>query len=122
MLFPRQAENEQKARAKQLKECRQEKRETRRGDAAGKRASCETYAKTAVVHAEANKKYECGNRGGEWIANQRPHFRWCMGARRAYLVDETRFRLAELQKCFDKLGDYDEEEQDRGYRRRRFSK
>jgi hypothetical protein len=43
-----------------------------------------------------------------------------MRARRQFLADEIRFRQVELQKCFDKLGDYDEEQEDRGYRRRRF--
>lgn len=124
MIFPKQAENEQKARQKQLRECRQdtrrERREDRRRETAGKRASCDTYAKTAVVQAEANRKYECGYRGGEWIAQERPHFRWCMRSRRQYLADEIRYRQVELQKCFNKLGDYDDEENDRGYRRRRF--
>ncbi len=121
MIFPRQAEDEQKARTDQIRECQRDARRERRRDIAGKRASCETYAKTAVVHAEANRKFECGYRGGEWNRQERSHFQWCMGARRQYLADETRFRVAELQKCFDRLGDYDEEEQDRGYRRRRFN-
>lgn len=124
MLFPKQAEAEQDARQKQLRECRQDARRDRRNDRrreiAGKRASCDTYAKTAVVQAQANQKYKCGNRGGEWTAQERPHFQWCMGARRQYLADEIRYRQAELQKCFDKLGDYDDEREDRGYRRRRF--
>ncbi len=124
MIFPKQAKAEQDARQKQLRECRQEarrdRRRERRKETAGKRASCDTYAKTAVVQAEANQKYECGYRGGEWIAKERPHFRWCMRARREYLADEIRYRQVELQKCFNKLGDYDDEENDRGYRRRRF--
>ncbi|MBX2806818.1 MAG: hypothetical protein KTR19_12655 [Hyphomicrobiales bacterium] len=124
MLFPRQAEAEQDARKENLRECRQdarrERRKERRREAAGKRASCDTYAKTTMVQAEANRKYECGYKGGEWRAKERPHFRWCMGARRKYLADEIRYRQAQLQKCFDKLGDYDDERNDRGYRQRRF--
>lgn len=124
MLFPRQAEAEQDARQKQLRVCRQDarrdRREDRRRETAGKRASCETYAKTTVIQAEANRKYKCGLKGGEWVAQERPHFRWCMRARRAYLADEIRYRIGELQKCFNKLGDYDDEGEDRGYRRRRF--
>lgn len=119
MIFPRQAEAEQEERNKLLRQCRQEKRRARRSERIGKRANCETYAKTAVVHAQANRKYECGFRGGEWAVRERPHFRWCMGARRKFLADETRYRIGELQKCFNKLGDYDEDQRDRGYRRRR---
>lgn len=124
MIFPKQAEAEQEARRKQLRECRREARRERRRErrraTEGKRASCDTYAKTAVVQATANRKYKCGFKGGEWITRERAHFRWCMRSRRAYLADETRYRLAQLQKCFNKLGDYDDEENDRGYRRRRF--
>jgi hypothetical protein len=116
MIFPRQAREEQEAREAQLEECR----DKRRGERAGRRASCDTYAKVAVVQAEANKKYDCGFRGGEWVDNERPHMRWCMRARRAYLLDEIRYRAGELQKCFDKLGDDDEDAEDRGYQRRRF--
>jgi len=124
MIFPKQAKAEQDARQKQLRECRQDarrdRRRERRKETAGKRASCDTYAKTAVIQAEANEKYKCGFEGGEWLARERSHYRWCMRARRQYLADEIRYRQAELQKCFDKLGDYDDEENDRGYRRRRF--
>jgi hypothetical protein len=116
LLFPRQAEKEGEARKEQLDDCRSD----RRAERTGKRASCETYASIAVVQAEANKKYDCGYRGGEWIAEERPHMRWCMRSRRDYLLDEIRFRVAELQKCFEKLGDYDDDGNDRGYKRRRF--
>lgn len=121
MLFPRQAEAEHENRAKMIRKCRREaRRDRRRHNREAKRANCDTYAKIAVVQAKANSKYECGYRGGEWIKRERPHFRWCLGARRAYLVDEIRYRQVQLQKCFNKLGDYDEDDQDRGYRRRRF--
>ena len=116
LLFPRQAEKEGEARKDELEECR----DNRRAERTGKRASCETYAKIAIVQAEANRKYECGYRGGEWIAEDRPHIRWCMRSRRNFLLDEIRFRAAELQKCFDKLGDYDDEGNDRDYKQRRF--
>lgn len=116
MIFPKRAEEESEARKAQLEECRDE----RRGRRAGRRANCETYAKIAVVQADANKKYDCNYRGGEWIGEERPHFRWCMRARRDYLIDEIRYRAGELQKCFNKLGDDDEDVEDRGYRRRRF--
>ncbi len=116
MLFPRQAERESNARKEQLQNCRQD----RRAERIGKRAACETYAKIAVTQAEANKKYDCGLRGGEWNDDTRAHMRWCMRSRRNHLFDEIRFRAGELQKCFDKLGDYDDDSNDRGYKRRRF--
>ncbi len=129
-LFPRAAEQELEARRGLLRECRsdnrqerredrREGREERREERQGKRANCDTYAKVAEVQAEANEKYNCGNRGGEWSKDSRDHFRWCMRAKREYLVDELRYRTIELQKCFNNLGDFDEEG-DTGYRRRRF--
>lgn len=116
LIAPGQAEREADARREQLQECRQDRREEK----VGKRANCDTYAKIAVVQADANNKYDCGYRGGEWITEERPHFRWCMRSRRDYLADEIRYRAVELQKCFNKLGDYDDEGSDRDYRRRRF--
>lgn len=131
VLFPRAAQDELEARRGMLKECRserrddrregrEERREERREDRQGKRANCDTYAKIAEVQAEANEKYNCGNRGGEWSKDSREHFRWCMRAKREFLQDELRFRSIELQKCFNNLGDYDEEGGDNNYRRRRF--
>lgn len=116
MIFPRQAEKESDVRDDMLAECRGKRRDQR----AGRRASCDTYAKIAVVQARANKKFDCDYRGGEWMTRERAHFRWCMRAKRKYLVDEIRYRAIELQKCFNRLGDDDEDTEDRGYRRRRF--
>lgn len=128
LITPDGAEREAAARREQLQGCREERREDRRegreerrdGKREGKRANCDTYAKIAVVQAEANEKFECGYRGGEWSTREAPHFQWCMKSRRAFLADELRFRSGELQKCFDRLGDYDDEGNDRDYRRRRF--
>jgi hypothetical protein len=132
LISPGGAEREAAARREQLQGCREDRREERRegreerreerrdGKREGKRANCDTYAKIAVAQAEANQKYECGYRGGEWATREAPHFQWCMKSRRSYLGDELRFRTGELQKCFDKLGDYDDEGNDREYRRRRF--
>lgn len=124
MIFPRQAQQELEARKDELEACRDNRRgnrrDARRGEREGRRANCDTYAKIAVVQAEANKKYDCDNRGGEWEDKERPHFRWCMRAKRSHLADELRFRTAELQKCFNKLGDDDEDSDNRGYKRRRF--
>lgn len=124
VLFPRAAQDELEARRGMLRECRsnarEDRREGRREEREGKRANCDTYGKIAAVQAEANDKYNCGYRGGEWSKDSREHFRWCMRARREHLQDEQRFRTIELQKCFNKLGDYDDEDGDRGYKRRRF--
>ena len=119
MIFPKIAEKESEAREAQLKDCRADRRDDRRAERIGKRANCDTYAKIAEVQADANKKYECGFRGGEWITDSRPHFTWCMRNKRDYMLDEIRYRAVELQKCFNKLGDYDEDD-DKNYRRRRF--
>jgi hypothetical protein len=124
MIVPRQAQKEAEARKDQLDACRDNRRgnrrDARRGEREGRRANCDTYAKIAVVQADANKKYDCGYRGGEWEDEARPHFRWCMRTRRSHLSDELRFRTAELQKCFNKLGDDDEDSDDRGHKRRKF--
>src|SRR5258706_486099 len=82
------------------------------------RANCDTYAKIAQVQADANQKYNCGYRGGVWETDSRPHFGWCMINKRYAMLDELRYRAQELQKCFNTLGDYDEEGGDRNYQRR----
>jgi hypothetical protein len=126
LISPDGAEREASARKEQLQGCREDRRDERRegggggGKREGKRANCDTYAKIAVAQAEANQKYECGYRGGEWVPREQAHYQWCMKSRRAFLSDELRYRSVELQKCFDKLGDYDDEGNDRDYRKRRF--
>jgi hypothetical protein len=97
LISPDGAEREAAARREQLQGCREDRRGDRRedrrdGKREGKRANCDTYAKIAVAQAEANEKYECGNRGGEWATKEAPHFQWCMKSRRAYLADELRHR------------------------------
>ncbi len=84
----------------------------------GKRASCETYASIAVVQSEANDRYNCRYRGPEWSINRRGHYEWCLLQRREFMLDEIRWRQNELQKCFNNLGDFDDERYDRSYRRR----
>ena len=137
MLFPKQAEDELRARNDDLRRCGgggggggdRDRRDgdrrdgDRRGDGdrgnrEGKRASCDTYSSIATVQTEANDKYRCGNRGPEWSNNKRGHFEWCMTNKREFTLDEMRFRAQELQKCFNNLGDYDDDNYDRSYRRR----
>ncbi len=73
----------------------------------GKRASCDTYAKIAVVQSEAADKYRCRLRGPEWNTNERDHFRWCLRAPRQRLQADVRSRYDALAKCFEGLGDED---------------
>ena len=80
-----------------------------RGNVEGKRAACETYARVAQVQAEANRKYRCGYTGPRWEMEVEPHFRWCRHVRRESLGMEARERAGELQRCFDRLGDFDDE-------------
>lgn len=80
-----------------------------RGNVEGKRAACETYARIALVQAEANRKYRCGYTGPRWAIEVEPHFRWCRHVRREALGVEARDRAGELQRCFDRLGDFDDE-------------
>ena len=79
-----------------------------RANVQGKRASCEVYARIAVVQSEANRQFECGYNGPRWSSVPQPHFRWCRWAPRPELVEEFRARAQDLQRCFDNLGDFDE--------------
>ena len=81
----------------------------RRGDVEGKRANCEVYARIAQVQAEANRRFRCGLRGPAWESDPQPHFRWCRYVPRRKVAEEQRTRSEELQRCFDKLGDFDDD-------------
>lgn len=84
-------------------------RDDRRGDVEGKRASCEVYARIAVVQADANQRFRCGLRGPAWNADPRPHFEWCRFVPRRRIAEEQRGRSEQLQNCFDRLGDFDDD-------------
>jgi hypothetical protein len=84
-----------------------------RGNVEGKRASCEVYAQIAQVQTEANRKYRCGYEGVRWDTNPEPHFRWCRFVRRETLGAELRERSIDLQRCFDRLGDFDDDRWER---------
>ncbi|MGO9174316.1 MAG: hypothetical protein ACLP7P_20455 [Rhodomicrobium sp.] len=75
----------------------------------GKRASCEVYAQISAVQAEANRKYNCGYSGERWDVSTHPHFGWCRFARRESLRLQVKERAEDLQRCFDRMGDFDEE-------------
>ncbi len=83
-------------------------KDDRRGDVEGKRASCELYARIAVVQADSNDRFRCGYRGPAWSNDAGGHFRWCRWARRADLAREQLNRSQSLQDCFNRLGDFDD--------------
>jgi hypothetical protein len=84
-------------------------RDDRRGDVEGKRASCEVYARIAQVQADANRRFRCGFRGPAWNSDIGPHFQWCRFVPRRRIAEEQRNRSQDLQKCFDRLGDFDDD-------------
>jgi hypothetical protein len=84
----------------------------------GKRASCEVYAQISVVQAEANRRYNCGYSGERWDVSARTHFHWCRYVRRETIAHEFRDRAIDLQRCFDRMGDFDDERPE--YRRDRY--
>lgn len=84
-------------------------RDDRRGEVEGKRAACEVYARIAVVQADANARFRCGLRGPAWVGDPAPHFRWCRFVPRQRIAEEQRGRAIELQRCFDRLGDFDDD-------------
>lgn len=73
----------------------------------GKRASCDTYAKIAVIQSRAADKYDCHLRGPEWNTNERDHYRWCLHVSRSRLLEDVRSRYHALNHCFERLGDED---------------
>ncbi len=79
----------------------------------GKRATCEVYARIASVQADAAARFRCGYQGPAWISDMKPHFVWCRFVPRRRIAEEQRHRAEELQKCFDKLGDFDDDRYDR---------
>ncbi len=88
-------------------------RDDRGNNAEGKRASCDVYGKIARVQAEANREYRCGYRGGQWETDARAHSNWCRFVRRETLGRELRERSEQLQNCFNRLGDFDDDRWDR---------
>jgi hypothetical protein len=83
-------------------------RDDRRGEIEGKRANCEVYARIAQVQADANVRFRCGYDGPRWTRDTTPHFRWCRFAPRRQLAEEQRGRADDLQACFNRLGDFDD--------------
>ncbi len=84
-----------------------EKRDDR-GNVEGKRAGCEVYARIAQVQTDANIRFRCGYNGPRWTREANQHFRWCRFAPRARTGEELRERAVDLQRCFDRLGDFDD--------------
>jgi hypothetical protein len=80
-------------------------REDPRANIEGKRASCEVYARIAMVQADANRKFRCGLAGPRWSNDGMAHFRWCRFVPRSAIREEQRGRAQDLQECFNRLGD-----------------
>ena len=79
-----------------------------RANVEGKRASCEVYARIALVQTDANRRFRCGYGGPRWTSDGWAHFRWCRFVSRTSIREEQRARAQDLQVCFDRLGDFDE--------------
>lgn len=92
-------------------------RKDRKGNVEGKRASCEVYARIADVQAYINRKYRCGYRGPRWVEDLGPHFFWCRFVPRRVASEEQRARAEDLRRCFDRLGDFDDDDSERRGRR-----
>ena len=80
-----------------------------RRDVEGKRASCDTYARIAVIQAQANQRFRCGLQGPAWNDDPAAHFQWCRYVPRHRIAEEQHNRSEELQRCFDRLGDFDDD-------------
>jgi hypothetical protein len=80
-----------------------------RGDVEGKRAACEVYSRIAVIQADANERFRCGLQGPAWTNDPARHSQWCRYVPRQRVAEEQRNRSDELQRCFDKLGDFDDD-------------
>jgi hypothetical protein len=84
-------------------------RDDPRRDVEGKRATCDTYARIAVIQAQANQRFRCGLQGPGWNDDPRRHFEWCRWVPRHRVAEEQRNRSEDLQRCFDGLGDFDDD-------------
>jgi hypothetical protein len=84
-------------------------RDDDRRDVEGKRATCEVYARIAVIQADANERFRCGFQGPAWVSDPAPHFQWCRYVPRHRVAEEQSDRSKELQRCFDRLGDFDDD-------------
>ena len=78
-------------------------------DVEGKRATCDTYARIAVIQAQANQRFHCGLQGPGWNDDARRHFEWCRWVPRRRVAEEQRNKAEDLQRCFNRLGDFDDE-------------
>jgi hypothetical protein len=84
-------------------------RDDPRRDVEGKRATCDTYARVAVIQAQANQRFRCGLQGAGWNDDARRHFEWCRWVPRRRVAEEQRNRSEDLQRCFDRLDDFDDD-------------
>ena len=64
-------------------------------------AACATFAKKAVMAADAAAKRKCGFGGGRWTADYGSHFNWCLSASQPARDQEDQARANQLQGCLD---------------------
>ena len=75
----------------------------------GQACKCEVYSRIAVVQADANERFRCGLQGPAWNNDPARHFQWCRYVPRQRVAEAQRGRSEELQRCFDRLGDFDDD-------------
>ena len=64
-----------------------------------RRASCESYASSAVAAQSYNMQNNCGFTGGAWHSDYQRHFGWCMTAEAHRPGQETLTRNMHIQQC-----------------------
>lgn len=64
-------------------------------------AACQTFAKRAVMAADAAAKRSCGFGGGRWSVDYGSHFNWCLSASQPARDQEDQARANQLQGCLD---------------------
>jgi hypothetical protein len=62
---------------------------------------CRNYANEAAQQSERQEFLGCGYFGNRWIADNAPHFRYCMGVDRRSTLRELDKRRAMLAQCED---------------------
>jgi hypothetical protein len=84
-------------------------RDDPRRDVEGKCATCDTYARVSVIQAQANQRFRCDLQGAGWNDDARRHFEWCRWVPRRRVAEEQRNRSEDLQRCVDRLCDFDDD-------------
>jgi hypothetical protein len=66
-------------------------------------AACQTFAKKAVIAADAATKRGCGFAGNRWLSDYGAHFAWCLTASQGAREQEDQARANQLQGCLESL-------------------